>query len=808
MRKKYLSALLFGALLFASAGTFTSCKDYDDDIKNLQEQINTVVSDLNSLKSTVDQLGGYVTDVKIEDGKLLVTVDNNTITYDLPTAAEVDKTTVALDGQNLVVDGEVIGKVGDTVTVNEDGYLCVNGEATEIKAGKYAILENDADGVYTITLPNANGELQTIELAKASSAISLKTKDGNTTFYAAGESATNGINWGIAPKDIDWKGPKGAVAKGDLLVGQINNDVPVTVRPVSYDLGAQKLEFVDSEGNIAKAAVVATPAGSEGPIIGATRAADSQGEWNLSIAMTDEVTPDNMGSAFANKENSHNLCYALRVNGSIVSDYVFEINTDKENKSADYVANWSTIYIGDQPVSGGKVEMPLGTSEVTVKDASAYDVYVSITSADQNDAEKIGVSVENNKITALPTAAGQTIRFDVVVLDVNGNEKKVGTTMAVTFGTTEAGEAVTLEEVPYVVSVDEAKATNKSIVVNLGETFSSLTATEAVALTGVNIALSDDSADKFVVAKTSVPSMRITYYSDSKCENEIQFADDKSNVKNIKYAKLSYSTIQPNAEAGTYTLVMTLNTKQGDSTGELKKVNIPVNVSTPTFESLFEKSAAWNGNTVSLALPNTNQADFTTAYKFDEALLDNLTVNLNKIDGKVAASYADGKITIDPNVVVEDGVAKDITGEAVYTFAGNLKVKSGDITIHFVAPLDGFALSYYTNGTAANSVSINGSSGDIAAYQAGNGNTKASGLAIEVKDKQYALGTDVNGVDVTGATFAFDAKAGNLAAATLNSGVLKITGLAEGTYSTVLTMTVKDANGIVNKATITINVKN
>lgn len=40
MRKKYLSALLFGALLFASAGTFTSCKDYDDDIANLQDQID------------------------------------------------------------------------------------------------------------------------------------------------------------------------------------------------------------------------------------------------------------------------------------------------------------------------------------------------------------------------------------------------------------------------------------------------------------------------------------------------------------------------------------------------------------------------------------------------------------------------------------------------------------------------------------------------------------------------------------------------------------------------------------------------
>ena len=33
MNKKFLSVVLFGALLASSAGTFTSCKDYDDDIK-------------------------------------------------------------------------------------------------------------------------------------------------------------------------------------------------------------------------------------------------------------------------------------------------------------------------------------------------------------------------------------------------------------------------------------------------------------------------------------------------------------------------------------------------------------------------------------------------------------------------------------------------------------------------------------------------------------------------------------------------------------------------------------------------------
>ena len=39
MNKKFLSAILFGALMVSSTGTFVSCKDYDDDIDNLQGQI-------------------------------------------------------------------------------------------------------------------------------------------------------------------------------------------------------------------------------------------------------------------------------------------------------------------------------------------------------------------------------------------------------------------------------------------------------------------------------------------------------------------------------------------------------------------------------------------------------------------------------------------------------------------------------------------------------------------------------------------------------------------------------------------------
>ena len=44
MNKKFLSAILFGALMVTSTGTFVSCKDYDDDIENLQEQINKLAT--------------------------------------------------------------------------------------------------------------------------------------------------------------------------------------------------------------------------------------------------------------------------------------------------------------------------------------------------------------------------------------------------------------------------------------------------------------------------------------------------------------------------------------------------------------------------------------------------------------------------------------------------------------------------------------------------------------------------------------------------------------------------------------------
>ena len=55
MNKKFLSVILFSALMAGTAGTFTSCKDYDDDIKDLQGQLDKKASldDLNAKVATL-----------------------------------------------------------------------------------------------------------------------------------------------------------------------------------------------------------------------------------------------------------------------------------------------------------------------------------------------------------------------------------------------------------------------------------------------------------------------------------------------------------------------------------------------------------------------------------------------------------------------------------------------------------------------------------------------------------------------------------------------------------------------------------
>ena len=186
MRKKYLSALLFGALLFASAGTFTSCKDYDDDINNLQSQITANADAIKALQDLVNA-GKYVS---------AVSGNGNVITFTFT------------DGSTQQVTVDTADQEAQTVTIGEDGEVIINGEGTgyyttktpteaEVEVGlvkkgangiwevlgedgKYTDTKIPVSGItvsgseaegYTFTIVDANGESQTVKLPSAASAI-------------------------------------------------------------------------------------------------------------------------------------------------------------------------------------------------------------------------------------------------------------------------------------------------------------------------------------------------------------------------------------------------------------------------------------------------------------------------------------------------------------------------------------------------------------------------------------------------------------------------------------------------------------
>ena len=63
MNKKFLSAVLFGALMASSMGTFTSCKDYDDDINDLWDAVDGKAS-IEDLKSKVSEMETALNEAK------------------------------------------------------------------------------------------------------------------------------------------------------------------------------------------------------------------------------------------------------------------------------------------------------------------------------------------------------------------------------------------------------------------------------------------------------------------------------------------------------------------------------------------------------------------------------------------------------------------------------------------------------------------------------------------------------------------------------------------------------------------------
>ena len=827
MNKKFLSAILFGALMVTSTGTFVSCKDYDDDIDEINGKIDKIETTLSELESKIGDKG--VTSVTFDEktGVLTVVDGTGSHTYTIKTTApSVEKTVVTVDGKDLKVDGKVIGQLGDTVEV-KDNELYVNGKATGIKVGKYAILENDADGMYTITLPDANGEMKTIKLPKATSGMmSVTANEATFTAKSIASSAPDGIAWGKADKAITWKGAKGNIAKGQLLLGRYTEG-EVTVVPSSYNLGAQTLKLVASDGSVAPVTVTAT---ANNDLIYGERAASANGNWTVAITMDETVTADNIATAFATEVESQakNVKYALSVNGDLVTGYEFVIDTDETAETTALAA--TKIKVGgvegtdDAKTASNPLTISnfkLGTNEIIIEDKDAsnadahkvYDAYLEI--GDIDKAGRYGVTVNGMKITAADKAAKQEIPFIVHILDVTGTETKQY--INVTF------VAATVEDEPIADQTYKLMP-EKNFVIDLGNTFTGLTDEQADKVQG-NITWATDGN----FFKEDITESNVTYYTDAACKKQVTDLSSAATIKTIKYAKIADSEIADAPKAGATKLTITLS-DDAAAGNEIKKVSANYTITLPSFDELavVNTNALWNeaGTTLTARMGYSSNATLSLAKAYtvkdgvkglaigDIEYVATYTTN----DGDVTKlTVTAGEIADAGGLIVDNKVKYNtLAATASIELATDLTV-SKDFTVTVKSIFEDAKIVYYKAG-AAQSIATVGADNYIAPLTGAA--DKRTGLALVFNGKEIAVaGTDmkIDGIklttsdpsDATEVKVEYDnteASKGTVVAPTgtaadKDAKGVSITGMKSGEKGT-LVVTFTDKNDVVTTSTI------
>ena len=756
--------------MVSSTGTFVSCKDYDDDIDEINKELTDIKSKLSDLESKVTTGGAYVTKIESVEGGLKVSVSDGT-SYNLTIAGTPAGSTVVIDKTTgeISIDGTPTGFFATTGTTPQgestapyvkDGFWYFYDDATkafvksEYKASGNAWAVQKGDSV-VLHIPNEAGVMQEITLPTSSSAL--------TALNATPSNWTSGKNiaWSKAGADVTWAGKKGNVAAGQLLIGQLGSET-ATVAPASYDLGAQTLTLVDIDGKTAPVTVTATAA--EGDYV-TDRAASPSGKWNLAIAMTDEVTADNIATAFTKRVNGvdKNVKYALAVNGTVMTGYEYVIDTQTVNESKT-----NTAYNKNQ-IGLASANVALGTSTLSLNAATAaqaYDSYLTFEGASKTLAEAKGITVDGMNIT-VPATAAATLGLSVTVniLDITGKIAKKDVALTI------AGASVSETETVAPVSIKIS--TVNSFSVDLGTIFTNLDANIAQNADATKTTVTTADGNFFALTSTTAANGlfnvagndKIAFKKADGSAATIAERNATKAVITLNYTGSKYTTAAKDLANiyGTFNLTLTLKDAQGN---ELKKVIVPVTVSKPEFDDYYTANqyAGWNEGVLSSVIDNSGN---TPAFTMPTNLY---TIN-KKADGigmtdaqpgytytykKADASEVKNVDAIIFTDVVKDGFLKTtdykvkankevvtvnaLTG-ASNAAADNTISVSKEFTMKLAPAFNKAKLVYYTNGVAGTVAAVN-ADGIIAALTGdGTANKPKNGLALQYGDEEIAVST-------------------------------------------------------------------
>ena len=397
MKRKYLSALLMGVLTLSSVSTFTSCKDYDDDINSLQEQVNKAAlsSDVEALKTQVNNAASSAQNAatKAEEAltkaganateiatvKALATKNGTDVAKALTDAANAataasNAATAASNAATAAATAQDSANAALTKIAGMDKELkklALNAQshvtATQLKNSldslSQVINEATSDSIANLTkiVNGYKGGINALYTAVTEVSLmgSWNSIDGNSIFNGQSnlwfQTGTIGANYTFGAKEKDdLEGEHSADPKKSYVKGASINfpsEFLVRINPVNAKITPDMIKLIDSKGNDLNKLVKVVDVEKYDNLL--TRASET-GLWTVKVQLQDGVKPENVAQT---AENGQNILYAVAVNNTASqAETVADAASRYVVSTYDLTVNGAYNYVGANDLGAVKVK--------------------------------------------------------------------------------------------------------------------------------------------------------------------------------------------------------------------------------------------------------------------------------------------------------------------------------------------------------------------------------------------------------------------------------------------------------------------
>ena len=632
MRKKYLSALLFGALLVTSAGTFTSCKDYDDDINNLQEQITSNKDAIAALQKLVSE-GKWVTSISPIENGFTVTMSDGTTQNITGINGEDGKpgTVITLDPEtnNWIIDGVDTGVCakGEKGDQGEQGPAGENGQdgdqgeqgeqgpagepgknapspSIDPESGCWVVYEWDATtGDYKAVKTEVYAESTKVFVVEGEGFITLNV-DGveyklPTTSDAYNVEApvslvnvtTEYAKWNPVTTNADYQKilkafPELAELKKDQHIKQ-GGELPVLVTPSNIDLtDGFKFSVQTLNDGVIDGITVSNPQkglSDNWEISGITmqsRSASSEDcYWTL------QVEQELDGNNYITTKNKPAALVVENANGKVVkTPFAYTIYAPQE------ITNNVDIFAGDKAKFSSEIDLlsPADeNSDAPIYFVNEYKGKYIITLANQLQVEKYGLSIKDGHKLVIANPGNETeisVDVNVIALGLNGKTDSDKVTVKIENSISATGSLSSKDNV--VLSTTKVSNNISTIGQYIQWNFEELGFTTA---TQKNTFLKAANKNIVLVDKDN----KEIEYTFEVVDAQGASTTDYSKAKTIRF-------ILPSADVlpGDYKIILTAE----NSTTVVYKTETTMNVSNPSVDTMFKLASGYSENGVMQAV--------------------------------------------------------------------------------------------------------------------------------------------------------------------------------------------------------------